>query len=247
MSNYRKGFTNAEKYGKRPERRECPVCGSETLIHTKGLGWHCGKRNCLYTENHGDIKIDKYERPPKPEPMLPKKDTSEKIKERIKEIIEKRKEFLREVKDFILKRKEELCRKKDIHCSYVNAYVVKFNDKFMDYLLEKENAFKSKKERKRIKSFLKDYYIKKFQEKWMDTPVFKYGASGWLMVRKALELVLKYGESYCITIYQSRLEGLTKCQVDNYNINPCNCICEKCGSENLISANFCSQCGGKMN
>jgi len=244
--NYREGYTRKEKYdGKDMRAQICPKCNRRSLRHfTKNNTWHCHAKDCNY------LMYD--ERPVRKVVLSNELDhlalmtggkenmkaeentTSEKIKRRIEEIIEKRKIFLKEVKTFIGKRDD-----------LWGTSVSYLKHEFIKYVMEKEKKLK-KQSKKEINKFLLLYNNCSFRHDSNVVYVYDYYAPEWITVRKSLELILKYGEGYIVSIYQNQLEALTKCQSDKYGINPCNCICEKCGAENQISGNFCSQCGEKM-
>lgn len=257
---YRKGNIKGERnQDSWPENKKCPACLRLSLRYNPiSTSWNCTAKDCYHVTkqrdghyhkihksnlNHIAIEIEKkWEASEKTPDNL----TSDKIKERIKEVLEKRENFLKEVKSFLLKRNDCVMK------GEFNEYTV--NNPFLTYILKKEGKLKKKKISKDFKDIALllrhyDYTTFKIVAKGEKSKkVFRYIAPKWVIVRKSLELVMKYGEGFCISKYQKQLEDLTKCQVDKYNkgINPCTCICEKCGVENQISANYCSQCGGKL-
>ncbi len=166
---------------------------------------------------------------------------SEKLEKRIEEIKEKRKKYLEELTSFL---------RKYPNCTTHSGK--HYTTDFIKYIFSSENIPK-KEFKKELLFYLKYYHclhnkIYKYRE-WgnnINEYPIAYSIEKWNQFKRTIELVKKHALDFNNKHLQKELKRLTNCYRDISGKNPCTQICEKCGVENQLKANFCSNCGGRF-
>lgn len=169
--------------------------------------------------------------------IIREKSKIEVIQERIKSIKQERENLISRIKEGIIERIGVRTYK-----SEYNTWKYKYNKDFLDFLGKElpisigSNKKLKKQYNKRFKKLtiykFKDFFYRK------EFPNIK-----WKQLEFHIRRILRYQDEFIAQKERKELERLTKCLTKLDGSNPCKTICEECGYENEVEANFCSQCG----